>query len=291
MIHFLKYRQLYFIISALVIIPGLISLARFGLRLGIDFTGGSRWEVEFRQEPDPERLKNFLEKEGVSVSSVVRSRERRFLIKAKAIDEAKRAETKGKMEKEFGSVTELRFEAVGPLLGQELLAKTVIGLIVSSFLILIYIAYQFRDRVFGICAVIATLHDSLVIIGSFSLLGHYLGYEVDSLFVTALLTILSFSVHDTIVVYDRIRESVKKFPGSSFELLVNKAINETLVRSLNNSLVVIFMLLCLTFLGGETIRAFSVALLIGTISGTYSSIFTAAPLLVIWKRRQLAPAA
>ena len=163
--------------------------------------------------------------------------------------------------------------------------KTVTALVLAALLILAYIAWQFKNWSFGISATLATLHDSLVILGSFSLLGHFFGFEIDILFVTALLTILSFSVHDTIVVYDRIRESLKRFPGTPFETLVNKAISETLVRSLNNSLTVIFMLISLVVLGGDTIRQFAIALLIGTVSGTYSSIFTAAPILAVWKNR------
>ncbi|MGB9613597.1 MAG: protein translocase subunit SecF, partial [Candidatus Margulisiibacteriota bacterium] len=150
--------------------------------------------------------------------------------------------------------------------------------------ILLYVAWRFKDKKFGICAILAMFHDSLVLLGSFSLLGHFFGVEVDTLFVTAMLTILSFSVHDTVVVYDRIRESQKNLPHLPFEQLVNKAVTETLVRSLNNSLTIIFMLVALFLLGGETIRWFVAALLIGTISGTYSSPFTAAPLLVIWEQ-------
>jgi preprotein translocase subunit SecF len=149
---------------------------------------------------------------------------------------------------------------------------------------LAYVAWQFKEKKFGVCAILAMFHDTLILLGSFSLLGHFLKVEVDTLFVTAVLTILSFSVHDTVVVYDRIRESMKVHPDVPFDKLVNKAITETLARSLNNSLTIIFMLVALLLLGGTTIRWFVAALLIGTVAGTYSSTFTAAPLLVVWDK-------
>ena len=285
MINFMKYKWIYLLISSAVIVPGLISLLVFGLKPSIDFTGGSRWELSFEKDVKVEDLRGVLNEEKVEVSSVVTTGAKRYLIKMKFIDEKERVALKEKVEKNFGKVTELRFETIGPVLGRELLAKTATALVLAALLILAYIAWQFKNWSFGISATIATLHDSLVILGSFSLLGRFFGFEVDTLFVTALLTILSFSVHDTIVVYDRIRESLKRFPGTPFETLVNKAISETLVRSLNNSITVIFMLISLVVLGGDTIRQFAIALLIGTVSGTYSSIFTAAPILAVWKNR------
>ena len=285
MINFMKYKWVYFLISSAVIVPGLISLLVFGLKPSIDFTGGSRWELGFEKDIKVEELGRILDEEKVEVSSAVTTGAKRYLIKMKFIDEKQRISLKDRVEKNFGKVTELRFETIGPVLGRELLVKTVTALVLAALLILAYIAWQFKNWSFGISATLATLHDSLVILGSFSLLGRFFSFEVDILFVTALLTILSFSVHDTIVVYDRIRESLKRFPETPFETLVNKAISETLVRSLNNSLTVIFMLISLVVLGGDTIRQFAIALLIGTISGTYSSIFTAAPILAVWKNR------
>lgn len=203
----------------------------------------------------------------------------------KPIDKNQVETIKANLAEKFAEMpAEVRFETVGPTLGRELLRKTIFAIILAAGGILAYVAWQFKDRKFGICAILAMFHDSLILIGSFSLLGHYLGVEVDTLFVTAVLTILSFSVHDTVVVYDRIRESQKTDAKASFESLVNKAVTETLVRSLNNSLTIIFMLVALFLLGGETIKWFVTALLIGTIAGTYSSTFTAAPLLVVWEK-------
>ena len=179
-------------------------------------------------------------------------------------------------------MSELRYETVGPVMGRELLIKTLTALVLAAVGITLYIAYRFRSLKYGISAVLAMFHDTLVVIGVFSLLGRFFGVEVDTLFVTALLTIMSFSVHDTIVVYDRIREIAKKNSGTPYIDIVNKAVTETLSRSINNSMTIIFALLALWLLGGETIKWFVFALLIGTITGTYSSTFTAAPILVVW---------
>ncbi len=167
-------------------------------------------------------------------------------------------------------------------MGQETTQKTIFAVLLASLLLLIHISHAFRQLKFGVCAILAMLHDSLVLLGIFSLLGHFFNIEIDLLFVTATLTVLSFSVHDTIVVYDRIRELQRHSSNLSMYEMANQAVSETMVRSLNNSLTIIFMLLALVLLGGDTTRNFALALLIGTISGSYSSPFTAVPLLVIW---------
>jgi len=288
--NFTKYLNLYFIISALVILPGLYSLFRFGLKPAIDFTGGSIIEVRIKNnesaaEKNKEKINNFLSDiDEIELDSIQVGRENNFTLKLKPIDEAKKEEILNKLNKEYVEVEELRFETVGPVLGRELIRKTLLAVVLAAGFILAYVAYQFKDKKYGICAVLAMFHDSLVILGIFSLLGHFWGVEVDTLFVTALLTSLSFSVHDTVVVYDRIRETIKNHPKADFETVVNKALSETMSRSVNNSLTIIFMLTCLYLLGGQSIKWFVFALLIGTISGTYSSPFVATPLLVVWER-------
>ena len=288
--NFTKYLNLYFIISALVILPGLYSLIRFGLKPAIDFTGGSIIEVRIKNnesaaEKNKEKINNFLSDiDEIELDSIQVGRENNFTLKLKPIDEAKKEEILNKLNKEYVEVEELRFETVGPVLGRELIRKTLLAVVLAAGFILAYVAYQFKDKKYGICAVLAMFHDSLVILGIFSLLGHFWGVEVDTLFVTALLTSLSFSVHDTVVVYDRIRETIKNHPKADFETVVNKALSETMSRSVNNSLTIIFMLTCLYLLGGQSIKWFVFALLIGTISGTYSSPFVATPLLVVWER-------
>lgn len=262
MILWMKYRFVYLALSSIMLGVGLFSLAKWGLNLGIDFTGGVVVEYQLPSGlVKTEKFSSDLDENG-----------------AKIREEIKKINAK-----------ELRFESVGPSIGPELIKKTVYALSISAILILLWVAIQFKSIKFGVSATLATLHDSLVLLGSFSLLGHFLSVEIDFLFVTAMLTILSFSVHDTIVVYDRIREKQKKYDpelGNDIEKIANSALTETMVRSLNNSFTIIFMLLSLVILGGETIRWFAVALLIGTISGTYSSPFVAVPLLVTWEKLQ-----
>lgn len=255
--NWMKYRWLYLLISGTLIVFGVFSIFKWSFKLGIDFTGGSLLEYKL---PDGS-IKTYQENN---------------------IDQDSKNLIKSNLENEVGGeVVEVRFENVGPTVGPETTKRTLYALVISVTAILLWVAYQFRNFKFGISATLATLHDSLIVIGSFSILGHFFGAEVDFLFVTALLTILSFSVHDTIVVFDRIREMNK---GGFSELtgLANRAISETMVRSINNSFTIIFMLLALILLGGETIRWFAIALLIGTISGTYSSPFVAVSILVTW---------
>jgi preprotein translocase subunit SecF len=282
--NFMRFKWLYFSLSALVLVPGIISLILFGLRPSIDFTGGSLLELRFKENYQlPINYQKVIEEKGFEVYSIQSSGEKQFLIRMKPINKDDASTIKAILADKFEEMPEeIRFETVGPILGQELLIKTLVAILLAAASILGYVAWAFKKLKFGACAIIAMFHDTFVMLGIFSLLGHFLGAEIDTLFVTAMLTILSFSVHDTVVVYDRIRESQKRFPGEKFVNLVNKSIAETLIRSVNNSMTIIFMLLALYLLGGETIKWFIFALLIGTISGTYSSTFTAAPLLVVW---------
>jgi preprotein translocase subunit SecF len=285
MIRWMRFSWLYFFLSALVIIPGLVSLLMFGLRPSIDFTGGSLLEYRFEKEINSQQLSDFLRDGGFEVYSIQNSGEKTYLLRLPAQDKEKVVQMKNLLTEKTGAEPqEIRFEVVGPTLGRELLIKTIVAIILGALFILSYVAWRFKNAKFGVCAILAMFHDSLVMLGSFSLLGHFFGVEVDTLFVTALLTILSFSVHDTVVVYDRIRESQKIFPKTSFETLLDKAVTETLSRSLNNSLTIIFMLLALLLLGGATVKWFVAALLIGTVSGTYSSTFNAVPLLLVWDK-------
>lgn len=279
----MRFKWLFFLLSALVLVPGIISLVTFGLRPAIDFTGGSLLELKSESGFDPNEVKQLVTEQGFETSLVQESGKNQILIRLQPIEKENVDKIKTALETKSGQKPEeIRFETVGPTLGSELIKKTIWAIILAAGFILAYVAWRFKNVKFGVCAILAMFHDSLILIGGFSLLGHFLGVEVDTLFVTAVLTILSFSVHDTVVVYDRIRESQRLFPSTPFVDLVNKAITETLSRSVNNSLTIIFMLVALLLLGGVTIKWFIAALLIGTIAGTYSSTFTAAPLLVIW---------
>ncbi len=279
----MKYKWLYFLISAMVLVPGIISLILFGLKPAIDFTGGSLLELRTEKELDPKEVEALIKEKELEVLSIQTSGENQILIRLQPIEKEQADEIKAVLlEKYEEEPTEVRFETVGPTLGKELVRKTIWAIILVAGAIMGYVAWRFKDIKFGVCAILAMFHDTFILLGTFSLLGYFFGVEVDTLFVTAVLTILSFSVHDTIVVYDRIRESQKLLPKASFEDLINKAVTETLSRSVNNSMTIIFMLIALLLLGGTAIRWFIAALLIGTIAGTYSSTFTAAPLLVVW---------
>ncbi|RLC23675.1 MAG: protein translocase subunit SecF [Deltaproteobacteria bacterium] len=289
MIDFMRYKWVFFLISALVLVPGVISLVIWRLNPSVDFTGGTLWEVKLEKVASLQEFKGYLEQKlsekDITLSLVQKTGERTFLLKLSPLSEDQKETVKLDIKEDYGDFKTLRFETVGALMGKELLIKTLIGIILAAGFILFYVAWRFKNKMYGVCAILAMFHDTLIVLGIFSLLGHFWGVEVDILFVTAILTVLSFSVHDTVVVYDRIRELRKLYPKADFTYLVNQAISETLVRSLNNSLTIIFMLLALLLLGGTTIRWFVVALLIGTIAGTYSSTFTAAPLLVVWYER------
>lgn len=296
---FMKYRWLYYLISALVIIPGIVSLILFGLKPAIDFTGGTLLEIKVPQESElSESSIKALALPEVTVVSVQSSGEDHWVIRTKPITKDQNDIFKQKLASHSATleaspsaeasasatIEELRFETVGPTLGQELVRKTIASVILAALAIMLYVAYRFKELKYGVCAILAMFHDTLILLGTFSLLGHFYGIEIDALFVTAILTTLSFSVHDTIVVYDRIRENSRNHPKASFYDIVNKSVAETLSRSINNSMTIIFMLLALWLFGGESIRWFVFALLIGTIAGTYSSTFTAAPLLIEWER-------
>jgi preprotein translocase subunit SecF len=291
MIRFSRFIWLYFLISGLVLIPGLISLFRFGLRPSIDFSGGTLLEIRTSKSIPEGEIMASGTAASVTLSSVQRSGASDYLLRMKPETPEHVGILTAKIAKDSGAtITVVRNETVGPVLGKELLSKATFAAILAISAILLYVAYAFKNIKYGVAAVIALLHDLLVILGSFSLLGHFAGVEVDTLFVTAFLTTMSFSVHDTIVVFDRIREYLRHGKSQSFTDLCDIALTETVNRSVTNSFTIIFMLLALALMGGESIRWFVVALLIGTVSGTYSSPFIATPMLLIWdtweKRRK-----
>lgn len=285
MIDWMKYRWLYLLISGTVILSGVFSLIRWGLPIGVEFKGGTLVEYKFDKDISTTQIAADVKKDGVELVSVQETSAGSYLLKLGQVDPAKRDEIKSSLEKEGLKVDELRFEAIGPTIGPELVRKTIYALAIAAGGILLWVAMQFKSWKFGLSAVFAMFHDTLVVVGMYSIFGHFFGAEVDLLFVTALLTILSFSVHDTIIVYDRIRESKKRFRDDIYDL-ANEATSETMVRSLNNSFVVIFMMMALLLLGGTSIRWFVATLLVGTISGAYSSPFVAVPILVTWDEIQ-----
>lgn len=288
----MKYKKLFFAISLFFLIPSLFSLITNGLKPSIDFIGGSQLEIRINDDKANVDEISSIMSELFVVDNVKSGEDRKFVISGENINNEIKYQGLSKLREKYQEVTELKFETVGAILSKELLSKTLTALFLVAAIITIYVWKQFDELKYGVCAILAMIHDSIILLGTFSILGYFFGVQVDVLFVTALLTTLSFSVHDTIVVYDRIRELKRKRRAVDFTEIVNMAVTETLSRSINNSITIILMLFSLALLGGDSIRWFAVALLVGVVSGTYSSTFTAAPLLLLWdeirlKRSQL----
>lgn len=284
MIHFLKYRWIYYAISLIVIGAGIFSMIRWGFIYSIDFVGGTNVDYQFSKPVEEKVIREVFKQNSVDVISL-KVTGNTLAARTKAIDEKKEAALKKSLTDKSGATLKvLKSETVGPTLGKETLYKTLIASGISILVILAYMSFAFRGFYFALAAVIALFHDILVVFGSYSLLSHFFGAELDTMFVTAVLISMSFSVHDTIVIFDKIREYLKSEPTSGIEAITNKALTETMVRSMNNSMTNIFMLLALVLLGGDSIRFFVLALLIGTVTGTYSSPFVAAPVLTWLKR-------
>lgn len=282
-------RKLWYLISAILLVPGILSLAINGLKLGIDFTGGSSWELQFQEAVDTEDVRAVLDRNGYSDAIIQVSDENVVFIRMKELPEGSEAKAAifTELEQQFGDITELSLQTVGPSAGRDIRNRSIMAVGLASIGVLLYIAWAFRNTqnpfLYGCCAILAMLHDVVLVLGVFSILGWLADVEVDALFVTALLTIIGFSVHDTIVVFDRIRENLRNHIAPSFDEVVNYSVVQTIVRSINTSLVVVLTLSSLYLFGGASTRWFVFALLLGVVAGTYSSIFNASQLLVSWE--------
>lgn len=287
-------RKIFLIFSGVLSLLCLASIILFGFKLSIEFTGGSRLEVISieRKAIDIERLKQIIEKEKVKVVSIKKSSPDEVTVRTDTITDDKKNQLLAKAGENGILLKETSFDTLGPTIGGEAKSNALKAVAIAIVAITLYIAFAFRkiskpvsSWKFGISAIVALAHDVLVVLGFFSLFGLFLGVEIDALFITAVLTIMGFSVHDTIVVFDRIRENlIKNVHNHSFDRVVNDSFNETLARSLNTSLTVILVLIALIIFGGESIRWFIAAFLIGLITGTYSSIFIASAVLVEWNK-------
>jgi preprotein translocase subunit SecF len=288
----IKHKNWYFGFSLFLIIPGIIAMFLWGLNLSIDFTGGSRLTLAFDNVVNEEKIgavSNALKEEGIKVAGIEKSNKLIF-VRTSPMDQNQNNKFITSLSKNFKDIKEQEFETIGPVVGRETTLNALKAVVIASVLIILYITWSFRQVPkpassfrFGVCAIIALIHDVLVVVGAFAILGHFFNIEIDTLFVTAVLTVIGFSVHDTIVVFDRIRENLKKMGGADFPKITNESILQTIDRSLNTSLTVVLVLITLLLFGGESIRWFVVALLIGVVSGTYSSIFNASPLLILWQ--------
>lgn len=286
--------KLWFGISIFLIVIGVVSLSIWGLKWGIDFKGGTLLELSFTNKIEVDSIEKNLSKIDFLQNSFTlqKTGDNSVLIKTLSLDKDQVEKLKSDITEKIGENQETRLETVGPTVSNNLKKKAIWAICLASLAIILYIAYAFRSVSkpanswrFGVSAVIALLHDLLVTIGVYAFLGHFYGFEVTSLFITALLTVMGFSVHDTIVVFDRIRENLRRYPSKDFNTIANESVIQTLARSLNTSLTLIIVLLAMLLLGGKTINSFIVTLLVGVTIGTYSSIFTATPILVIWQKR------
>ncbi|MCD6283651.1 protein translocase subunit SecF [bacterium] len=288
-----SHSKIFFFISILLILVSLVVLIFWGLRLGIDFTGGSLLEVEFKNERPSNDVINKKIKEVNDIGNVViqATGERGIILRFKHIGENTHKEILDKLNTLGGGVVQKRFETIGPVIGKELRTKALYSIILSLFAIIIYIAWAFRkvsrpvpSWKYGSVAIIALFHDILITCGIFSIFCHFYRIEVGLPFVAALLTILGYSVNNTIVIFDRIRENLSKCSWDNFGDLTDKSIKESITRCINTALTTLFVLFAVFLLGGASIEYFVLSLIIGIIVGTYSSIFITAPLVVIWQK-------
>lgn len=298
MIDILRKRYYYFAFSLVIIIPGIILLiimASTGkLPLAIDFTGGSLLEVKFDAgvTPQPADIISVYNQLGVDDVKVQTTNDGSYISRSTLLDDAVRGQIVSTLETTFSSsVDVLRFENVGPTIGAQVTSRAAQAVAVAAFVVIIYMTYAFRGVPhairYGVCAIIAMLHDIALVLSLTAIGSYFWGWQIDSLYLTALLTVIGFSVQDKIVVFDRVRENSTIFRRLPFETLVNHSIVQTLQRSINTQLMTVeFMLLALALFGGVTLREFAVILLVGLLSGTYSSIFIAAPILVLWESRE-----
>lgn len=296
-----KHRKIFYSLSGLLIAVSVLSLLVWGLKFGIDFKGGSLLEVAYTSAPAPsvEELTHAIETAGVSGSSARPTGETGYLIRTPFLSPAEYDAVKVALTNGGAwSYDEKRFDSIGPTIGSELQSKSMYAVALVLLAIALFIMFAFRkvskpvsSWKYGLIALVALAHDVIIPIGAFSILGHFFGAEVDTLFVTAVLVVLGFSVHDTIVVFDRVRENLHKNQTNNnhkepFEETVGKSIAQTLNRSLNTSLTVVLVLLALLILGPASVHFFVLALLIGVIAGTYSSVFIGSPLLVTLEKSQ-----
>ncbi|MBN8581165.1 MAG: protein translocase subunit SecF [Anaerolineae bacterium] len=287
-------RYFFFALSLVLIVPGLILLGIKGIPLSLDFTGGTFLEVKFEDGKalDTDAILNIYEEAQVEDTQVTSTEIGSLIIRSSFLTNEVRDVVLTAMREASGSeITVLKFDSVGPSIGAQVTQRAAIAVAVSSLLVVLFIIWSFRkvENAFryGVCAILAMIHDILIIVSITGIGAYFFSWEVDSLFLTALLTVIGFSMQDTIVVFDRIRENSAILRRVEYETLVNHSIVQTLQRSINTQLMTVeFLLLSLAMFGGVTLREFAIILLVGLLSGTYSSIFVAAPILVLWEKRE-----
>jgi len=277
-------RNWYFLLSLAIILPGIISMLFFGFRLGIDFAGGDQFNIAFKQPTSAAIVQREMDTFNVE-ATVQQAGPNNVLITTKPLGIKEESAVRDDLSKKFGG-TVASSAFVGPTIARELVVGAGALIAIASILIVAYLSFRFNYK-FAVCAILALLHDVFVLTGVYSILGKIFNLqlgEINTLFVTAALTVIGFSVHDTIVIFDRIRENLRQASRLTFEQNVNLSIIQSLARSINTSMTVVFVLVALFLISPQNIKGFTLALLIGIVSGTYSSIFNASPLLVVWRR-------
>jgi preprotein translocase subunit SecF len=288
MIDFVGKRKWYFLVSGIIILVGVIFLLSVGLQRGIEFTGGTMVTVSFDQEVTQEELRDELAVLGHDDAIIQWSDDAQaYVIRTTELSEEDVVVMQNALAEAFGALTIVEVYAISGSIAREIEGNAAIAVAVAAIGILLYITWAFRRLMrpfrYGVCAIVALLHDVIIVLGVFSLLGLLFDIQIDAMFITGVLTIIGYSVNDTIVVFDRIRENSLKSPGTPLATTVNNSIMETLGRSLNTVITTLFVILALLLLGGATIHNFALVLVIGVISGTYSSIFIASQLLIVWE--------
>ena len=288
MIDFVGKRKWYFLVSGIIILIGVIFLLSAGLQRGIEFTGGTMVTVSFEQAVTQEELREELAVLGHDDAIIQWSDDAQaFVIRTTELSEEDVVVMQNALTEAFGTLTIVEIYAISGSIASDIEGNAMIAVIVAAIGILLYVTWAFRRLMrpfrYGVCAIVALLHDVIIVLGIFSVLGVIFDMEIDAMFIVGVLTIIGYSVNDTIVVFDRIRENSLKSTGTPLAITVNNSIMETLGRSLNTVITTLFVILALLLLGGATIHNFALVLLIGVISGTYSSIFIASQLLVVWE--------
>ena len=281
-------RRWFFIVSGVIILIGVIFLAVFGLQLGIEFSSGSMMRVNFEQEVEQAQLREELTSLGYGDAIVQHTGGGDFYIRTGELGREEKAQLKSSLEARFGSLGEPEFYSVSPMVATETAENAGIAVAVAALGILLYISWAFHRMPhpfrYGTCALIALVHDVLVVLGTFSILGSVFGWEINLMFITGVLAVIGYSVNNTVVIFDRIRENLVRRVSSSFRVVTNNSLVETLSRSLNTSLTTLVVVLALLLFVGASIQNFAVVLVIGVIAGTYSSICIAPQLLVVWEK-------
>ncbi len=286
----IKRSAIWYLFSGTLIALSIAALATFGLKQGIDFTGGTMLSVRFDNRPATTEAEKALSIYDLNAITIQPAGDNDLIFRFKTIDEDTHDKIMQTLQSTFGNVTELEYNAIGPVIGEELRHKSINSLVIILLLITAFIAWSFR-RVsapvqswkYGLIVMFTAFHDVIIPVGLFALLGKYMNVEIGTPFIAAILTIMGYSINDTIVVLDRVRENLQKVAGT-FEEIVEKSVNQTMVRSFNTSLTTVLALIAVYFYGGDSIKYFALALIVGILTGTYSSIFIASPMLVTWNR-------